>query len=105
MAESLDRVNSQSFKQQLHTHFQVHSGDSAPVTLELIAVNEPPTTPNVELFTLHFLGPTSPVLSQQIWSFRHGKLGALDLFMTAISSDSSGTTYEVVFNRVIKKKP
>jgi hypothetical protein len=100
---SIDRVNSQTFKDQLHTKFQVQAGDSAPVTMELIGVEEPPTAPNLELFLLHFLGPAAPVLQQQIWQFRHPQLGALDLFMTAIASDPAGTTYEVVVNRVRKK--
>ena len=103
MAAPLESVNSQTFKDQLHTNFQVQAGDSAPVTLELIKVDEPPTVPNLELFSLHFRGPASPVLSQQIWEFRHPKLGSLELFMTAIASEPAGTTYEVIFNRVRKK--
>jgi hypothetical protein len=103
MAAPLDSINSQSFKDQLHTKFQVQASDSAPVTMELIKVNEPPTATHLELFLLHFLGPAAPVLRQQIWEFQHPKLGSLHLFMTAVASDPSGTTYEVVFNRVRKK--
>lgn len=105
MAASLDHLNSQSFKEQLHSKFQVHAAGSAPLTLELIAVEEPTTTPSIELFCLLFLGPTAPILRQQTWGFSHAKLGSLELFMTARSSGPEGTTYEVVFNRVRKKQP
>jgi hypothetical protein len=105
MAESLDRVNSQTFKEQLHTRFQVQSPDAGPVSLELIAVEEPPTAPSLELFCLHFRGPAAPVLQQQIWQFQHARMGSLELFMTPIAADAAGTTYEVIFNRMRKKQP
>jgi hypothetical protein len=96
-------LNSKSFVDQLHTRFQVRSGDEAPQTLELVEVSQPPTPPNIEFFSLHFLGPVTPRLQQRIHRFEHEKLGACDLFLTAIGADEAGTTYEVIFHRVRKK--
>ena len=67
--------------------------------LELIEVDEPPTLPSLELFTLHFLGPQSPRLVQGIHPLRHAALGEVNIFLTAISGDESGIVYEAVFNR------
>jgi len=104
MADPLDSVNSETFKQQLHTSFQVRSGDSEPISMQLIDVREPPTAPGSELFCLHFRGPSSPRLPQKIWRFQHEKIGALDLFMTAVGADETGIVYEVVFHRLRIKR-
>jgi hypothetical protein len=96
-------LNSKSFVDQLHTRFQVRAGEETPQTLELMEVSQPPTPPNIEFFSLHFLGPVAPRLQQRIHRFEHEKLGAFDLFLTAIGADEAGTTYEVIFHRVRKK--
>ena len=77
-----------------------------PLTLELAEVNEPATSPEVELFCLVFRGPVAPRLPQRIHHLEHGVLGAFDLFITAIAGDSQGISYEAVFHRLRdKKKP
>lgn len=105
MNDFLDSVSGETFKQQLHTSFRVQGANLAPVSLELVAVNEPPSTPGVEVFSLHFHGPSAPRLPQQIWRFQHDTMGAFDLFITAISGDAGGITYEAVFHRLLKKRP
>lgn len=104
MPNPLELVNSQTFKDQLHTKFQAQTGDSASVALELISVHEPPAPPHLEVFSLHFRGPATPQLRQQIWPLRHPTLGSLELFLTAIGSDQDGVVYEAIFNRVRKKQ-
>jgi hypothetical protein len=96
-------LNSKSFAEQSHTRFTVRDGEEAPVILELIEVSQPSTPPHIEFFSLRFLGPVTPRLQQRIHRFEHEKLGAFDLFLTAIGADEAGTTYEVIFHRVRKK--
>jgi hypothetical protein len=98
-------LNCQSFAGQLHTTFKVQNGDAAPIPLELIEVKEPPAPPRIELFCLHFLGPVTPQLRQQIHRFEHEKLGVFDLFLTVIGADDAGTSYEVIFHRMRPKQP
>jgi hypothetical protein len=38
-------------------------------------------------------------LNQQIHHFEHEKLGAFDLFLTAVGTDQEGLLYEAVFHR------
>ncbi len=97
-------LHSKSFAEQLHTTFQVHAGNEAPITLELIEVHEPPSPPRIECFALHFRGPVAPRLRQQIHRFEHAKLGSLDMFLTATGADEQGTTYEVIFHRLRPKQ-
>jgi hypothetical protein len=104
MADALDTVTGETFKQQLHTSFRVHSENSDPIAMQLIEVREPPSAPGTELFCLHFRGPGSPRLAQKIWRFQHDKIGSLDLFMTAVGADEAGIVYEVVFHRLRKKR-
>lgn len=104
MSDSLERLNSDTFKQQLHTSFQVQAGNQSTIAMELIAVEEPPSAPGTELFCLHFRGPRSPRLPQKIWRFEHEKIRALDLFVTAIAGDENGIVYEAVFHRIRNKQ-
>ena len=104
MARPIESVNSQDFKEVLHTPFQAEMDGTSPVTLELVAVEEPAVPPHVEVFCLHFRGPSNPVLPQMIHRMQHGRLGSMQIFLTALSSDESGTIYEAVFNRVRKKQ-
>ena len=104
MTSPIESVNSQSFKEVLHTPFQVAMDGSSPLTLELMAVEEPAAPPHVEVFCLHFRGPSRPVLPQLIHRLQHDRLGSLQIFLTPLSSDESGTVYEAVFNRVRKKQ-
>ena len=102
MTDSLDRLNSKTFGEQLHTQFKVHLDNSEPVVLELSEVEEHNASPKTELFILRFRGPLAPRLNQQIHHFEHDKLGKFDLFMTAVAGDQESTTYEIVFNRFRK---
>jgi hypothetical protein len=104
MPSILDSFNSKTFAEQLHTKFKVHLQNMDPLVLELVDVTERPTAPKVELFTLHFRGPHSPRLAQQIHHFEHEKLGKFDLFLTAIGGDHESITYEVVFHRFLKNQ-
>jgi hypothetical protein len=101
MAVSLNNLNAAVFRRHLHDPFIV--AGEAPVTLELIAVEEPPTAARVELFCLSFRGPQSPRLPQCIYRLQHPQLGQLEIFITAISADDDGIVYESVFNRLRPK--
>jgi hypothetical protein len=112
MLTSLDKLNSQMFRRELHTEFRVIGGPQ-PVTLELVEVQDQEGSlplqvksgsaggsQEMELFSLHFRGPYTPRLGQQIHRLEHEKLGAFDIFLTPISAEpQAGTEYEVVFHR------
>jgi hypothetical protein len=100
--ETLDKLNAKVFAEQLHTRFKAHVGNPEPVELELAEVNERTTSPPVELFSLTFRGPVTPILVQHIHHLEHDKLGKFDLFLTPIGQDENGTSYEAIFHRLNK---
>lgn len=100
MPDATLKLNSKVFAAQLHTQFKIHTGEGDPMVVELFEVLEPAAPPQVELFQLHFRGPRAPRLPQRIHHFDHEKLGAFDLFITAIEADERGIVYEAVFNRL-----
>ncbi|HMF91292.1 MAG TPA: hypothetical protein VKL40_11670 [Candidatus Angelobacter sp.] len=102
--DPLSGFNSKTFAAQLHTQFKVVQGGEPPVILELTEVNEPQTSPEVELFILVFQGPRTPRLEQKTHHFDHHVLGAFDMFVTAIAGDDQGISYEAVFHRLHTKK-
>ncbi|HEX4602657.1 MAG TPA: hypothetical protein VH724_01565 [Candidatus Angelobacter sp.] len=99
MSTPLDKLNAKVFSEHLHTKFKVHLGDAAPMTLELVEVKDSDPSPQIELFTLHFLGPAAPRLPQQTHRLEHDKLGIFEIFLTAISAEPQGILYESVFHR------
>lgn len=50
-----------------------------------------------EPFSLVFLGPSEPILPQQIYRLEHDELGELEIFLVPIAQDADGTRYEAVF--------
>lgn len=102
MVETLDKFNARTFSEQLHTRFKVHAGNPDLLELELAEVNERPTSPKVELFSLIFHGPVAPRLPQSIHHLEHDKLGKFELFLTPVGLEEDRILYEAVFHRLIK---
>jgi uncharacterized protein DUF6916 len=48
-------------------------------------------------FSLEFLGPDAPVLSQQIYRLEHSALGLLEIFLVPLGRKEGGLRYEAVF--------
>ena len=105
MTDNVAKLNSQTFADHLHSKFKVHLHEAPPLEVELIEVNDRPTVPDGELFSLTFLGPASPLLVQRIHRLEHEKLGQLEIFLTPIGADQRGTSYEAVFHRLRKAAP
>ncbi|MBZ5507918.1 MAG: hypothetical protein LAO78_20850 [Acidobacteriia bacterium] len=110
MLTPLDKLNAQVFSEQLHTQFKVKPGSAEPLilepmTLELIEVKHGDTSPQIELFLLHFRGPSAPRLPQSIHRLEHDKLGSFEIFLTAIGAEPQGILYESVFHRFRKSAP
>jgi|SRR5690242_2270780 len=98
MTTPLEHLNSRIFREQLHTKFTAVSA-APPVTLELVEVLERDDSPKIEFFSLHWLGPITPRLPQQIHRLDHDVLGTMEIFLTPISADQLGTFYEAIFHR------
>jgi uncharacterized protein DUF6916 len=105
MSKPLQELNAEIFRQQLHSKFKVLVPEQEPILLELMAVEEPPHAPGMELFALHFLGPFQPRLVQRTHSLEHEKLGNFEIFLTAIGAEpKEGTQYESIFHRFLDKQ-
>lgn len=94
----LDQVTKETFEPARGGVFELLH-DGATLTLELSAVlgNGLKGAATREQFSLHFRGPATPVLPQQIYRLQHQGIGVLDLFLVPIGRDATGMTYEAVF--------
>jgi hypothetical protein len=105
MSTPLKELNAQIFREQLHTKFKINIQGGDPLVLELAEVEERNDSPKIECFSLHFVGPFTPRLLQQIHRLEHEKLGAIEIFLTAIDANQQqGTVYESIFHRFRDKK-
>ena len=67
--------------------------------LELVAVNAlRPHSRRAEPFSLHFRGPSRPVLPQSIYDLAHPELGTLKIFLVPVQASGEGAEYEAIFN-------
>jgi hypothetical protein len=106
MSTSLDKLNAKIFSQHLHAKFTLNGQSTGPVTLELVEVLERDPSPQIELFSLQFRGPSMPRLAQQTHRLEHDKLGAFEIFLTAVGAVAEeGILYESVFHRFRKLTP
>ena len=92
MLTPLDKLNAKVFSEQLHTQFKVKPDGAEPMTsepmmLELVEVKHGDASPQMELFSLHFRGPSAPRLPQRIHRLEHDRLGSLEIFLTAIGAE------------------
>jgi hypothetical protein len=97
------KLNASTFREHLNTHFKVAGADS--VELELLEVQEHPSGPGLECYSLLFQGPISLRIPQGTHRLQHPALGELEIFLTAVAGNQSGFTYESVFNRFRKQEP
>jgi len=102
METPLETLNAKIFAEHLHSKFSTQLG-GARIELALATVEERELSPRVESFALVFDGPLAPRLPQQIYRLEHEKLGNFSIFLTAVSADEKGFSYESVFNRMKKK--
>jgi len=95
----LDKVTKQTFEPIKGGVFELVLGEDRTIPLELSAVlgTGLQGAASREQFSLHFRGPSTPVLPQKIYRLQHPSLGALDIFLVPIRRDASGMTYEAVF--------
>ena len=97
----LDRIEKSAFAENLKTKFRASLDDSNAVEVELVEIQEAPSTPRQEQFALHFRGPDDVFLPQQTYRMEHERLGTFDLMLVPIGKNEQGFIYEAVFNRLI----
>ncbi len=101
MAE--DVLTEETFRRNVKTKFQVASGESREVELELTDVvsynPNPGDQTGLERFSAFFEGPADAFLEQNTYTFEHEGLDPFPLFITPIGKNERGFRYEAVVNR------
>jgi hypothetical protein len=105
----LHEVSFLAFSQNLNTGFRVEGDGGASVELRLIEAS--PQAPSLstvsnaedalnEQFSLLFIGPLQPALSQGTYWFEHHRIGRFAMFVVPVGPQDTGYSYyEAVFNR------
>ena len=98
-------MNIQSFSPLINEDFVVRSEKDEKITFKLIEVDSlnahrpkrSSTQARNEPFSLLFVGPSSPIFSQQVVPLNHSQLGDADIFLVPIGESDDGIEYEAVF--------
>jgi hypothetical protein len=93
----------EEFSKHLNTKFRVHISETETINAELIEVSEHLLSPRQERFSILFRTSNEIFLGQGMRRLEHDRMEAFDLFLVPMGRDEEGTSYESVFNRVVKK--
>lgn len=93
----------EEFSKHLNTKFAIRLGEEQSVEAELVEVSEYLVSPRQERFSVVFSSSNELLLHQGLHRFEHDGMGQFDLFIVPIERNESGTLYEAVFNRLVKK--
>ena len=97
----LDTLTGKDFEPLLNDKFEVLcNGDSVSLTLSALDVMDERYSPPGarRSFSLTFLGPLSPLLTQALYTLRHETLGDLELLMVPLGAVEGGQCYEIILN-------
>ena len=100
MAAALEH---EEFSKHLNTEFRIHVNESETVAAELTSVSEHLLSAVQERFAITFRTSNDIFLGQGMRQLDHDQMGTFTLFLVPIGQNDQGTTYEVCFNRLVKK--
>jgi hypothetical protein len=95
----------EEFSRHLNTKFGIRLSEAQAFEAELTEVSEHMISPRQERFSIVFRTANEVLLGQGMHRFEHDQMGPFDLFIVPIQRDETGTYYESVFNRLVKKTP
>ena len=93
----------EEFSKHLNTKFRIRISETETIDAELIEVSEHLVSPRQERFSIYFRTSNEVFLGQGMRRLEHDQMEVFDLFLVPMGQDEEGTTYESVFNRVVKK--
>ncbi|MDX6402650.1 MAG: hypothetical protein QOH70_105 [Blastocatellia bacterium] len=93
----------EEFSRHLNTKFGIRLSEAQAFEAELTEVSEHMISPRQERFSIVFRTANEALINQGVHRFEHETMGPFDLFIVPIQRDETGTYYEAVFNRLIKK--
>lgn len=92
----------EEFSKHLNTKFRVRISETETVDAELIEVSEQLLSPRQERFSILFRTSNEIFLGQGMRRLEHDQMEVFDLFLVPMGRDEAGTSYESVFNRIVK---
>ncbi|MDX6527902.1 MAG: hypothetical protein QOH41_192 [Blastocatellia bacterium] len=95
----------EEFSSHLNTKFGIRLSEAQAIEAELTEVSEHMISPRQERFSIVFRTSNEALLGQGMHRFEHEQMGSFNLFIVPIQRDETGTYYESVFNRLVKKTP
>jgi hypothetical protein len=95
-------LTKEAFKRNLNTTFWLRDHGGARVSLELVEIRNGYSTSRQEMFSLLFRGDPGRIHPQQVYPMEHDAIGTFDLFLVPVGRDHAGTSYEAIFNRLLK---
>lgn len=93
----------EEFVKHLNTKFRLRLNEHESVEAELTEVSEHLLSPRQERFAVVFRTSNETFLGQGLRPIEHDQMGEFVLFLVPIGRDDEGTSYEAVFNRLVKK--
>jgi hypothetical protein len=91
------------FSKHLNTNFKIRLDEQTMVDAKLAEITEHLVSPLQERFAIVFHTTNDFFLGQGMRQVEHDQMGSFEIFLVPIRRDDQGTSYEAVFNRMVKK--
>jgi hypothetical protein len=91
------------FSKHLNTKFRIRLNEEQTIDAELVEISEHLVSPRQERFSIVFSTSNDFFLGQGQQQMEHDQMGEFVLFLVPIGRDDKGTSYEAVFNRLVKQ--
>jgi hypothetical protein len=88
------------FAESLNQIFEIQLGNEEFLDITLSEVSELRESARQERFSLVFKGPSDTFLPQHLYSMRHKRLGAFEIFLVPVEKEEDVFLYQAVFNRL-----
>jgi len=98
----ISKLTKASFDPHKKSKFKVYAEGKDAVELELVEVTEKKTERTIS-FSLLLKGPKDTIIEQGTHTFKHAKMGEVNLFVVPIATeDQESMHYQVLFSRLVK---
>lgn len=97
----VEQLSYEEFEKLVNKKFRVN-GYEEEIEIELYEVSDRKITPQQEIFSLLFRGSNDKFLPQNMYSLSSEDISDATIFLVPIGQNEAETTYQAVFNRLVK---
>jgi hypothetical protein len=99
----MENLKADDFTKHINSKFKIYRTNEEVFEAELVEVAELRNNDSLYCFAVEFLLPAEFGFEQRIYKIEHPEMETMELFIVPVGQTESGTRFEAIFNRAVKK--